>query len=175
VVVAVNGQTVKSSSELTRQVAKAKPGDLLRLDVVRDGKRRTVDVRSGVRPSEAELAANDNSPNRQAPGAGAPAAPAAPAVLGLKLAPLDESMRRQLSLPASVRGAVITGVDDSSDAGEKGLRRGDVIVRAGDRPVVTAADVSMVVDQARKAGRPSVLVGVYRSGRTIFLPLKIAK
>jgi len=175
VVVSVNGQIVKSSSELTRQVAKAKPGDVLRLDVVRDGKHRNVEVRSGVRPSEAELAANDNGPGKQAPGGGAPTAPVAPAVLGLKLAPLDESMRKQLSLPAEVRGAVITGVDDSSDAGEKGLRRGDVIVRAGDRQVVNAADVSLVVDQARKAGRPSVLVGVYRSGRTIFLPLKITK
>lgn len=175
VVVAVNGQAVKSSTELTRQVAKARPGDVLRLDVVRNGKRQVVEVRSGVRPSEAELAANDNSSRRQSPNGDAPNAPAAPSVLGLKLAPLDEPTRRQLSLPGDVRGAVITGVDDSSDAGEKGLRRGDVIVRAGDRQVATAADVSTVVDQARKAGRPSVLVGVYRSGRTIFLPLKITK
>jgi serine protease Do len=175
VVVSINGQTIKSSSELTRQVAKAKPGDVLKLDVVRDGKRRAVEVHSGVRPSEAELAANDNTPKRQSPGSEAPAAPTAPAVLGLKLAPLDDGTRKQLSLPNDVHGAVITGVDDSSDAGEKGLRRGDVIVRAGDKQVASAADVSSVVDQARKAGRPSVLVGVWRSGRTIFLPLKIAK
>jgi serine protease Do len=175
VVVSINGQTIKSSSELTRQVAKAKPGDVLKLDVVRDGKRRAVEVRSGVRPSEAELASNDNTPRRQSPGSQAPEAPTAPAILGLKLAPLDDGTRKQLSLPNDVHGAVITGVDDSSDAGEKGLRRGDVIVRAGDRQVASAADVSTVVDQARKAGRPSVLVGVWRGGRTIFLPLKIAK
>ena len=176
VVVAVNGRSVKSSSELTREVAKARPGDVLRLDVIRDGRRRPVEVHSGVRPSEAELAANDNSSRRPGQGGGAsPPAPAAPAVLGLKLAPLDETMRKQLSLPAEVHGAVVVAVDENSDAGEKGLKRGDVIVRAGDRPVATAADVSVVADAARKAGRSSVLVGVHRGGRTLFLPLKISK
>jgi serine protease Do len=176
VVVAVNGHGVKSSSELTREVAKARPGDILRLDVIRDGRHRMVEVHSGARPSESELASNDNTPGRQAPGErGAPATPAAPAVLGLRLAPLDEPTRRQLSLPAAVHGAVVTSVDESSDAGEKGLKRGDVIVRAGDRPVLTAADVTAVVEVSRKAGRPAVLVGVYRGGRTLFLPLKIAK
>ena len=176
VVAAVNGHSVKSSSELTREVAKARPGDVLRLDVIRDGRHRTVDVHSGVRPSEAELAANDNSPGRQAPGGGGgPVVPVAPAVLGLRLAPLDEATRRQLSLPAEVHGAVVMSVDESSDAGEKGLKRGDVIVRAGDRPVLTAPDVMAAVEASRKAGRTAVLVGVYRAGRTLFLPLKIAK
>jgi len=176
VVVSVNGRSVKTSSELTREVAKARPGDALRLDVIRDGKHRTIEIRSGVRPSEAELAANDNGSRGPGNGGGnAPASPASPSVLGLKLAPLDEALRRQLGLGADVHGAVIMGVQESSDAGEKGLRRGDVIARAGDRPVATAADLASVVDQARKAGRPSVLVGVYRQGRTIFLPLKISK
>jgi serine protease Do len=176
VVVSVNGHGVKSSSELTREVAKARPGDILHLDVIRDGRHRTVDVHSGARPSEAELAANDNSQKRQGQGGGAtPPAPVAPAVLGLKLAPLDETLRKQLSLPADVHGAAVMSVEESSDAGEKGLKRGDVIVRAGDRTVATGADVAMVADAARKAGRPSVLVGVYRGGRTLFLPLKISK
>ncbi|MDB5443075.1 MAG: serine protease [Phenylobacterium sp.] len=176
VVVSVNGHGVKSSSELTREVAKARPGDSLHLDVIRDGHRRAVDVHSGARPSEAELAAaNDNSQKRQGPGGASPAVPAAPAVLGLRLAPLDETLRKQLSLPADVHGAAVLSVDASSDAGEKGLKRGDVIVRAGDRLVATGADVAGVADAARKAGRPSVLVGVYRGGRTLFLPLKISK
>lgn len=176
VVVSVNGHSVKNSSELTREVAKAGPGDVLRLDVIRDGRHRTVEVHSGVRPSEAELAANDNGQRRPGPGGGpTPAAPAAPTVLGLRLAPLDDTLRKQFGLPAEVRGAAILAVDESSDAGEKGLKRGDVIVRAGDRAVASAAEVASVADLARKAGRPSVLVGVYRAGRTLFLPLKISK
>ncbi len=46
VVIAINGVSVKTSSELTREVAKAKPGDALRLDVIHDGKRKVIEVRS---------------------------------------------------------------------------------------------------------------------------------
>ena len=59
-------------------------------------------------------------------------------MIGLSLLPLDEATRRGLNLPAELRGVVVGSVDQNSDAGQKGLRRGDVIVRAGDRPVEDA-------------------------------------
>ena len=174
VVVSVNGRTIKSNSELTREVAKARPGDVLRLEVIREGRRRNVEIRSGTRPSERELASNDNTPGgRGAQGGRAPNQAASPPVLGLSLAPLDDASRRHLNVPADVRGALVTSVDESSDAGEKGLKRGDIVVRAGDRPITGAADLTAVVTAARQANRPSVLIGVWRQGRTLFLPLKI--
>ena len=69
---AVNGKGVKTSSELTREVARGKRKEVLSLDLIREGKRRMIEVRTGVRPSEAELAANDNAPG--GPGVGAPGA-----------------------------------------------------------------------------------------------------
>jgi len=174
IVTAINGQAVRSSSELTRQVARAKPGDNLRLDIIREGRRQSLTVRSGVRPSERDLAANDNLGGSRVPGApGGPAA-AAP-VLGMKLGVLDDTARQRLNLPAGVRGALVESVEQGSDAGAKGLRRGDVITRANDRAVTSAADLVAVVDAAKKAGRTSVLVGVFRNGRTSFLPLKVSE
>jgi serine protease Do len=174
VVVAVNGAAVKSSSDLTRQVARVHAGDTLRLEIIRQGKKRSLDIRSGVRPSESELAANDNSPG--VPGRSPPgAAPSTEApVLGMKLGALDASTRGRLNLPADVRGVLVENVDQSSDAGSKGLRRGDVITLANNRPVATASDLTAVVEAAKKAGRSSVLLGVYRNGRTAFLPLKVS-
>ena len=173
IVVAVNGNTVRSSSELTRQVARARAGDTLRLDVVRDGAKRTVDIRSGVRPSERQLAANSGPAGDGRGGSGAPEASGA-AVLGMSLGAIDPQAREQLNIPAEVRGALVQNVDQASDAGQKGLRRGDVITRANDRAVATPADLAAVVDAAKKAGRVSVLVGVYRNGRTSFLPIKVS-
>ena len=175
VITAVNGHAIKTSSELTREVAKAAAGASLRLDVIRDGKHKMVDVRSGTRPSERELALNQLNPkNPVAPGASnAPAAPR-PEVMGLALAPLDSAARQKYGLDAGMRGALVDGVDQNSDAAQKGLRKGDVIVRAGDREVASASDFAGVVDSAKKAGRQSVLVGVHRNGRTSFLSLKFA-
>jgi serine protease Do len=174
VVVSVNGTAVKSSSELTRQVARVRAGDLLRLEVIREGKRRMVDIRSGVRPSERELAANSNEPGSPGGSGVVPGAPGKASVLGMTVGPLDDAARNRLNLPAEVRGALVETVDQRSDAGTKGLRRGDVITRVNDRAVATPADLTAAVDAAKKAGRSSVLVGVLRSGRTAFLPIKIS-
>ena len=174
VVVAVNGVTVRTSSELTREVAKARAGDTLHVEVLRDGKRKTVDIRSGVRPTEKELAANDNSGSPRTPGAEGGPAVQLPAVLGLKLAPLDDAARRRLNIDGPVRGVVVDSVDQSSDAAQRGLRKGDIITQAGGRPVTSASEFAAAVDVAKKGGRPSILVGVLRAGRTTFLPIKVS-
>ena len=174
VVISVNGTAIKSSTELTRQVARVRAGDVLRLDVIREGKRRAIDIRSGVRPSERDLASNDNTPGGAEGRPPGPGVLAKAPVLGMSVGALDDAARTRLNLPPEVRGALVETVDQNSDAGAKGLRRGDVITRVNDRAVATPADLVAAVEAAKKAGRTSVLVGVLRSGRTAFLPIKIS-
>jgi serine protease Do len=173
VVVGLNGDTVNSATELTRLVAQSHSGDTLHLAILRDGHPITVDVRSGVRPPEEQLALNQNG--RDNGQLLAPDAPAAehPHVLGMTLGALDEGARRRFAVPADARGALVLGVKETSDAGEQGLQAGDLIVRAGDLNVGAPHDVELAVDNAKKAGRTSILLGIRRDGRTIFVPIKM--
>jgi serine protease Do len=174
IVVSVNGVNVSNASELTRQVAGSRSGDNLKLVVMRDGKSRTIDVKSGVRPSEKELTrgANDNDEQGGSVKPQAPA-PAKPSVLGMGLAPLDEAAHTRYSIPGNVRGAVIESLASGADAAKKGVKRGDVVVRANDRPVAGPSDVVAAVDAAKRAGRTSVLVFIYRDGRQLGVPIKL--
>jgi S1-C subfamily serine protease len=52
VIVAIGGRAVKSSSEVGHAIAAGRPGDVVRMDVLRGKKRRTVTVKLGVRPSK---------------------------------------------------------------------------------------------------------------------------
>jgi len=173
VVIAFNGKPVASSSELTRMVAATHSGDVMHLQVVRGGKTMNVDVQAGLRPSEQELNSapgqEDEQPN-QGPSTPAPARPQA---LGMSFGPLDEAARRRYGVPADVRGVVVESVSPASDAGQKGLRRGAVILRAGDREVTSPADVPAAVEAARKSGRGSILLQVHQSGRNLFVAIKI--
>ena len=169
IVTSVNGVKVKTSSELTREVAKATAGDVLRLDLIRAGKRKVVEVRSGVRPTERELAANDNTQGGgKGGGAEGPGAQAQrPVVLGLALAPLDEASRRRLNLDAAIRGVMITSVDQSSDAAQRGLRKDDVIVQASGEPVATAAEFSAAVTAAYMPDTPPPRITVPKAWASV--------
>jgi serine protease Do len=174
VVLEINGHPVKDSTDLTRQVAASHTGDTLNLNIWRGGKQISVAVKSGVRPSDEELAKQQNQQDNQAgPGAGGGGAPAVkPDELGLSVVPLDDAARRRYGLSADVKGAVIDAVATGSDAAKKGVRRGDVIVRAGDRAVAAPQDVAAAIDVVKKAGRNSMLVFIYREGRQLGVPLK---
>ncbi|MBX9701018.1 MAG: serine protease, partial [Acetobacteraceae bacterium] len=47
---------------------------------------------------------------------------------------------------------------------ERGLKRGDGILRVGGREVKAPADVTAAVKAAREAGRPSIALQVEREG-----------
>jgi serine protease Do len=149
-VLKVDGHTVTSASDLTRQVALASQGSAIRLDIRRDGRDQALTVRSGLRPSEQQLALNDGG------AAGAPSGG-----LGLRVA------------PHSGGGLTVERVMPGSDAGQKGLRPGDVIEQVGGRAANSADDVAHALASARIAGRKDILLLVARGGRHIYLPVEI--
>jgi serine protease Do len=175
VVVSVNGHEVGSASELTREVAKVHAGDSLRLEVYRNGKPKTVTIIAGLRPSEEQLAKNGGAGGEDdsdsTPG-GAPSSGQAH-VLGMAVTPIDPESRQQYNIAAAVKGVLVQSVKSTSDAGDKGLKRGDVIVRAGDREVASAGDITAAVGDWKKAGRTSIPLEVTRGGVSLFVPIKI--
>ena len=78
--------------------------------------------------------------------------------MGLTLVPLTPELARRSNLPPTVRGVVISAVDPASDAAEKGLRPGFLIMSVNQQPVTTPAEVAAAVVAARRANRRSVLL-----------------
>src|SRR3546814_9298594 len=106
-------------------VANLPVGSKVPIELIRDGKRQTVTVVVGERPAEEELSGfsddqgNDfSSPDQEK------SQQAGQQALGVAVTPMTPNIARQLGVDPSARGLVITGVDLSSDAGAKGLRRG---------------------------------------------------
>ncbi len=165
VVLAANGQNVSSNSELTRIVALVKAGEPIHLKILRNGKTLNIDVKSGVRPTEAQLALGDRGGAGDSDGDGTDLTAPKTTVLGMGLGPITPAIRRELSLDDKIKGAVVLSVSEGSDAEHIGLAKGDVVAKAGDHVVTTAADVAAAVADAKKAGRPSVLCLVWHRGQ----------
>lgn len=154
IVVSINGERINTMTELTRRVANVAPGQTMRLEVLREGRRQTLNIRADARPSESEL----NNPTTDDSGAAEPAKPAAPTgevVAGLNLAELSPALRQRYEIPAGVEGVVVTGV---ARGGDRRFSAGVVIMMINQRPVRLVADVRGQVEAARAAGRSSVFM-----------------
>ena len=168
IVTAINGQAVDDNRDLTRKVAAVPAGDQATFSINRSGKPLQIKATIGVRPDE-KVASN-------VPAGGGPAAASANAA-GLALSSLTPESRRTYNVAESVNsGAVITKVDPDSDAADKGLQPGDVVLKVGSRLVRTPADFQSGVAEAKKGGRSSVLLLVQRSqGGTAFVAIDTEK
>ncbi|EQB31936.1 Do family serine endopeptidase [Sphingobium ummariense] len=175
VIASVNGQNVTPEQNLSSIVASQPIGARVPIVIIRNGQRQTVNAVVGERPSEDELTNFAQQPDedfsQQAPGNGGAANQQS---LGIAAIPLTPGIIRQLGVPNDTRGIVITSVDGSTDAGAKGLRRGDVIITANNRPVASQADLDAQVKAVAAQGRNAILLQVLRRGQpAIFLPVRL--
>jgi len=112
VIIAVDDHPVDYVAQLQEAIAFRKPGAVVSLEVARKGGAR-VTLRVPLQNVSGEqLAANSGSPDH----ADASAAHAGAPLIGVTVAPTDESAVSQLQLPDGVRGAIVTSIDDNSPA-----------------------------------------------------------
>lgn len=171
VVLKVDGKDVSPDQTLSFIVANTMPGKRIPIELIRDGKRMSLSATVGKRPSEDELAQQSFNPDPQQDEDQFNRAPQRQGegivekAMGLSVLPLTPQISRQLGAPETTRGLVVSVVDASSDAGAKGLQRGDIILSANYRDVVGVTDLEAAVRSARSSNRAAVLLRVQRAGR----------
>ncbi|MCZ8323003.1 MAG: Do family serine endopeptidase [Novosphingobium sp.] len=180
IVLRVDGKEVSPDNTLSFIVANTAPGKRIPIDIIRNGKRMTLTATVGKRPSEDELAQQTFGPNQpeqedafnrtpQRQGEGL-----AERSLGLSVLPMTPQIAAQIGLPADTRGLVIAAVDATSDAGTKGLQRGDVILSVNYRDVVTVAELETAIRGAQTENRAAMLLRVQRRGQpAAYIPVRL--
>ncbi|MBM3497497.1 MAG: PDZ domain-containing protein [Armatimonadetes bacterium] len=154
VIVAINGESVVDSWALQKAVASHRPGEELTLSVVRDGKPREVKIALGETPAQYTGYAEPEQKPAETP-------TTATQVLGLTLGSLTPAVAEEKGL-AEKEGVYIEAVAPNSEAAEKGLLPGDVILKANVTEVKTAQDVTQVIQQAKDNGEKYVIVRIAR-------------
>ncbi|CAA9524533.1 MAG: HtrA protease/chaperone protein [uncultured Sphingomonas sp.] len=164
VILSVNGRAVTPDETVSYLIANTQVGARVPVEVIRGGRRQTVQVTVAQRPTEEELAQQQGAGGNAFPESEGNQATPAPAnqALGLSLQPLTPDIARAVNLPATATGVVVARVDPNSDAAEKGFQRGDLIISVNRQPVTAPAQVLAQVEGARRSGRSSVLLLVKR-------------
>ncbi len=165
VILNFDGKDVKDTRALIKQVGNTAVGKSVRVIVQREGKTQTLKVVLARREDaeKAIVVSSSDTPEKEK----------TETSLGIQMTPLTDEIRKQLKLTPDTVGVAVVSVDEASDAFEKGLRTGDLIIEVGQVAVDSPEAVAEAVKAAKDAGRKSALFLVRRDGNPRFVALSL--
>ena len=167
VILSFDGMEVENTRGLVTIVGNADVGKVVDVIIFRDGKSKTIKVTLGRREAAEK--------EKIVPTAKVPEKIKETEELGMKLLTINSETRTQLNLPEDLNGVAVLDVAETSDAYEKGIRAGDVIVEAGRTKVTDVNDISDIFGNAISSGRKSILLLVKRGDNSRFVGLSLSK
>ena len=161
-----DGRDVTNARRLSRLVADAQVDKTVPVKVWRKGETKTIMVKVAQADESAEQTASA--------GASAGISPSTPLVkaLGLSMTEATQDLKDKFQLDDNAN-VVVVDVAKGSPAADKDVHPGDVILEVAQEEVKTAPDVAHKIDDAKKAGRKSVLLLVEHAGELRFVALRI--
>jgi serine protease Do len=169
VIVKFDGKPIKESRDLPKLVAATPVGKDVELVVVRGGKEQTKKIKLGRLEDGEKAAARENGEAQETD------KPVVQTALGLELSKLSDELRARFQIKDTVKaGALITKVDPRSDAAEKHLQAGEVVLEINQEQVADPADAIKKIKGLKEAGKKTALLVVANGhGDTHFVALPL--
>jgi serine protease Do len=145
IIVKVDGKPVEKSGDLPRIIGGIKPGTKATLSVFRRGSARDLAVTVGEVPAERA--------QRRAQAEPSTAPPAAKSALGLAVADLTDTQKKELGVKGGVRVETVEGA-----GARAGVQAGDVILQVANVEVTDSKQFIALAAKAEKERTVSVLV-----------------
>ncbi len=158
VIVSFDGKEIKEMRELPFIVASTPVGKTAKVEVMRKGEKKSLEVKVGEMKEEKE-------------GGGA-VAPSETPRLGMKVEELTPELAKNLGLTETT-GIVVVQVEDDSSAAAAGLKPGDVILEIDQTPVKSLEEFNRKIEKYKKGD--TILLLAKRRGGSIFMTLKVTE
>lgn len=163
-IIEVDNTKIEDSRDLARKIAEYSPDSTVAVRIWRDNAMQAINVKLGTFPNSAKEIAKLQR------GEGVPKASS------------DKVKVDQLGLTLKMakgkggkEGVAITKVEPKSDAAQKGLRTGDVILQVDRKEVASPEEVVDTVKRVKDDGREAVLLLIQSGNQKRIVPLRFAK
>jgi serine protease Do len=143
-ITAFNGSAVVNSDELIRAISSQRPGEVIDMTIVRDGRPRNISVKLAERPlrqGTAVTSSDSSTDGRERSDQDGS--------LGLLVRDLDAAAFNRLNLPSKTRGVLITRVEPLSPSSDADVQRGTVLLEINRKPVTSVDEYRRIASTAR--------------------------
>ncbi|PJB71903.1 MAG: serine protease [Alphaproteobacteria bacterium CG_4_9_14_3_um_filter_47_13] len=169
IILEFNGKPIKEMRDLPRLVAETPIGQKVEMTYWRDGKERKAHVEVGeLEKAEGNGLLAEGSEEIENKGVSVD-------TLGISVRTLTSADYQNFHIGEDVEGVLISEVVPLSEAADKGLLTGDVIVEINQQTVKTPEEVTTIIGTAKKAKHSSVLLLINRDGDVRFVALRLEK
>jgi serine protease Do len=171
VILKFDNRDISEMRDLPKIVADTPVGKEVDVVVLRRGEEQTVRATLGRLEDGEKLVAGAEATQ---PAEEAKPEPQGNVVLGMTLLELTDDLRSEQEIAADVKGVVVSQVEAGSQAEEKGIEVGDVIVEVAQEAVTSPAQIPERIEKLRKEGKKNALMMISsKTGDIRFVVLRI--
>ena len=155
VIIGIDGKRVKNFAGLQEALAQHRPGDKVKVKVLRDKKEKTLEM----------TLKNEQGTTKVVKESGME-------ILGAAFREVPQEMKQQLRLGA---GLEVTGVTEGKMK-EAGIRKGFIILKANGQSVKTVEQLEEIVKQASRSTEPVLFLnGIFPSGKRAYFAVDLTQ
>ena len=156
VIIEFNGEKITDPSHLKNIVSSTAPGNNSKVVIVRDGERKTINVKLEELEQENQTVATMNNEG---------------STFGIEVRDISSSLAERYEIDPKSSGVLVTDIDKKSNAFEAGMRVGDIITRVGTKKVISSKDFIDLIEESKK--QDSLLLLVKRGERSSYFAFEI--
>jgi len=160
IILEVNGRKIETSRQLTTMIAGLKVGETAEVEVFRNGKIKTFNIKLAKR-DDARLASRGTSKKREEEESS----------LGIRITELTPEMAQRFNINDTA-GVLVVGVASGSKGAEAGVQVGDIIKEINHRVIETVQDYTASVQKIKDGESVNLFIWRKNAG---FLVIKLTK
>ena len=154
VIVAFNDKSIANPANLKNVVSLTPPDSKNKVELVRDGKTKVMDVILKELPDNPQRYSSKNSNQSK--------------TFGLGLRKVNKNLRKQYNIETDEDVLVVVDINLEGEAYDKGIREGDMIKNVGTKRVKTVKEFNRLIEKSRNKGAVLLLVKKPGGGSRFF-------
>ncbi len=171
VILAIDGKQINQSNDLQSTIARHHPGDVVSLQIFRDGKKFTKEVTLRSRTGEAVAAKDTRKRSDNNSESDTPVKTASFTEIGFSVKNLTNQQKEDAEID---NGVLVTEVKTYSQASQRGIQKGDIILEANKSKLNSVKELKSMIE-GKNPGDAILMRVRHQNGQTNFIAVQIPK